>query len=527
MALGCGFLLVGDERAPAPGAGAGRLERQVAPLASAGGLLGVAVAGPLRDVLAPWGAGIVLTTLVALSVLVLTATPVRAASDHLAAGVARVGRALRRAVRWVASLTRGPGRHEAALRHPTAVPGAAGSDGRGRSGRSAAVGAVGVGAGRATPGRLEGVDGEAAPAAGEATGGAAAGGAGGVARPGADDLSGSGGPAGVAGGRAVARRRRWRPGPASGPARPSRSVRPRPTPPAGPSSCRSPSARPPSRGRGGCRPSPCSSGLEGRRGRPAAGRGARPDPRGRPGRPRRRDPAGRHDRRPDGDPLRARARSRGQGGPGDQPPQGHRLRHGVGRRADPGAHPRPLGHRRRGARTSQPPARRPGRHPGLARGPPGHPPARGGDGARHRRAAGAGQPGRDAPHPHRRRHRGRQVVVHQLADHLDPDAGHPRPGAPHPGRPQAGRARPVQRPAAPAHPGRGQPEEGRQRPVVGRPRDGAALRPAGRGRRPGHHRLQRRLRPRRPAGRRSPARSREPTSGCRSSWSWSTSSTTS
>ena len=60
-----------------------------------------------------------------------------------------------------------------------------------------------------------------------------------------------------------------------------------------------------------------------------------------------------------------------------------------------------------------------------------------------------------------------QVVVHQLAHHLGADAGHPRPGADDPGRPQAGRARPVQRPAPPAHPGGGQPEEGGQRAVVG------------------------------------------------------------
>ena len=45
----------------------------------------------------------------------------------------------------------------------------------------------------------------------------------------------------------------------------------------------------------------------------------------------------------------------------------------------------------------------------------------------------------------------RQVVLHQLADHLDPDACHARAGAPHPRRPEAGRARPVQRAAAPAH----------------------------------------------------------------------------
>ena len=36
--------------------------------------------------------------------------------------------------------------------------------------------------------------------------------------------------------------------------------------------------------------------------------------------------------------------------------------------------------------------------------------------------AGDGEPGRDAAHPHRRRHRRGQVVVHQLAAHVDPRA---------------------------------------------------------------------------------------------------------
>ena len=112
--------------------------------------------------------------------------------------------------------------------------------------------------------------------------------------------------------------------------------------------------------------------------------------------------------------------------------------------------------------------------------------------------------------------------------HVGPAARHAGPGAPDPGRPQAGRARPVQRPAAPADRRRHQPEEGGQRPVVGRARDGAPLRPARRGRRAGHHRLQRGLRPGRPRpSRRRWARSPASTNGCPSSSSSSTSSTTS
>ena len=122
--------------------------------------------------------------------------------------------------------------------------------------------------------------------------------------------------------------------------------------------------------------------------------------------------------------------------------------------------------------TSWPPTRRPG---------PNHPleVALGRDIAGR---AGAGEPGRDAPRPHLRGDRGRQVVVHQLDASRRLDARHAGPGPPDPGRPQAGRAGPVQRAAPPAHPGRRRPEEGRQRAGLGGQGDGAPLRPPGRGR---------------------------------------------
>ena len=100
-----------------------------------------------------------------------------------------------------------------------------------------------------------------------------------------------------------------------------------------------------------------------------------------------------------------------------------------------------------------------------------------------------------------------------------------RPGAHDPRRPEAGRARAVQPAAPPAHPGGHQPQEGGQRAPLGRARDGAPLRPALRGRLPRHHRLQRRVRPRRPAEP-EPRLRPHATSACRSSSSWSTSSTT-
>ena len=85
-ALGSGLLLIAISgilhlaRGPASWkAGFGGLSH----LNGAGGLIGAAVGAPLRSLLAPWGAGIVLATAVALSLLILTATPVRQAADHL------------------------------------------------------------------------------------------------------------------------------------------------------------------------------------------------------------------------------------------------------------------------------------------------------------------------------------------------------------------------------------------------------------------------------------------------------------
>ncbi|HSS11485.1 MAG TPA: DNA translocase FtsK, partial [Acidimicrobiales bacterium] len=87
-------------------------------LADAGGLLGAAVGAPLRALLAPWGAGIVLATLLALSLLVLTGTPVRQASDHLATATRFLSRAVRRVVGWGTTIGRRGERRAAAERHP-------------------------------------------------------------------------------------------------------------------------------------------------------------------------------------------------------------------------------------------------------------------------------------------------------------------------------------------------------------------------------------------------------------------------
>ena len=211
---------------------------------------------------------------------------------------------------------------------------------------------------------------------------------------------------------------------------------------------------------------------------------------------RRRDQASRPDRRADRHPLRARARLRCQGRQGHQPQPRHRLRDGRNRRAHPGPHSGSHRHRRRGAEP-HPPAGQPRRHHVVAGSQDGDPSARRGHRQGHRRSIGVPQPGHHPAPADRRHDRRRQVQRAQLHPHVHPHAQHSRPGATHPHRPEAGRDGPVQPLAAPADPTGDQSEEGRQRTRLGRQGDGAPLRPAVRGRLPRHHRLQRRVRPRR------------------------------
>ena len=86
------------------------------------------------------------------------------------------------------------------------------------------------------------------------------------------------------------------------------------------------------------------------------------------------------------------------------------------------------------------------------------------------------QPGQDAAPAGRRCDRLRQVDLRQLADHVDPAAGHARRGPDDPDRPEAGRADGLRGHPAPDHADHHQPEEGRRGAAVGGAGDGAALR---------------------------------------------------
>ena len=58
----------------------------------AGGLVGGAIGGPLRALLSPWGATLVLVTAVVVGLLIVTKTSVRSAGDHLLSIGSRLGR---------------------------------------------------------------------------------------------------------------------------------------------------------------------------------------------------------------------------------------------------------------------------------------------------------------------------------------------------------------------------------------------------------------------------------------------------
>jgi DNA segregation ATPase FtsK/SpoIIIE, S-DNA-T family len=90
---GCGLLHLAGGR---PG-----LDASTDDLAGAGGLLGVAIAGPLTAGLATWGAALLLTTAALAGLVVLTRIPVRVAAESTAAGVRPAGTAIRTYLREV------------------------------------------------------------------------------------------------------------------------------------------------------------------------------------------------------------------------------------------------------------------------------------------------------------------------------------------------------------------------------------------------------------------------------------------
>ena len=91
-------------------------------LRGAGGFLGLVIAEPMRGLVAVWGASLVLTTLLALSILILTRTSVRAAADVLTDGARSVGQLVGQGWKWLGTLGNNDELDEATERHPSSTP---------------------------------------------------------------------------------------------------------------------------------------------------------------------------------------------------------------------------------------------------------------------------------------------------------------------------------------------------------------------------------------------------------------------
>ncbi len=91
-------------------------------IGSAGGFLGLIVAEPLRGLIAVWGASLVLTTLLALSGLVLTRTSVRSAFDVLADAGRAIGQLASTAAVALRKFGKNDDLDDAADRHPSSTP---------------------------------------------------------------------------------------------------------------------------------------------------------------------------------------------------------------------------------------------------------------------------------------------------------------------------------------------------------------------------------------------------------------------
>jgi len=95
----------------------------VGQLRGAGGMAGALVGAPLRQFLGTWGAGLVLATVLAVSLLIVTGTPVRLAGQRLGHLLGGLGRGIRRGGIWLVTIGGADERQAAAQRHPAITSG--------------------------------------------------------------------------------------------------------------------------------------------------------------------------------------------------------------------------------------------------------------------------------------------------------------------------------------------------------------------------------------------------------------------
>ncbi|HUE58264.1 MAG TPA: DNA translocase FtsK 4TM domain-containing protein [Acidimicrobiales bacterium] len=94
----------------------------LSPLRHAGGFAGAAIGVPLRAGVGDWGAGLVLTGLIALSLLIVTGTPARVAAHWIVVGIGAAAKAGAACARGLVSLVGRTQRTAASLRHPSSQP---------------------------------------------------------------------------------------------------------------------------------------------------------------------------------------------------------------------------------------------------------------------------------------------------------------------------------------------------------------------------------------------------------------------
>ena len=91
----------------------------VSRLRPAGGLVGMAVAGPISAGLGTWGTALVLFVLVVIGMLVITGTSARQAVHVSGLGLAALGRGAHATARWIAAAPERAERRRALYRHPS------------------------------------------------------------------------------------------------------------------------------------------------------------------------------------------------------------------------------------------------------------------------------------------------------------------------------------------------------------------------------------------------------------------------
>ena len=123
VAIGSGLLLLGFAGVLDLANGPAHWTSALSPVRHAGGFAGAAIGVPLRAGVGQWGAGFVLSGVLALSLLIVTGTPARVAARWIVIGVGAAGKVGTASARGGVSLVGRSRRLAASRRHPASQPG--------------------------------------------------------------------------------------------------------------------------------------------------------------------------------------------------------------------------------------------------------------------------------------------------------------------------------------------------------------------------------------------------------------------